>query len=384
MTEVWVTGIGLSSALGPTLLQGWAALLQGKSGISIQQPFLDLPPYPLGLVSDQPTGLNSLLDIALQDVLEDAQLSPSPKTAWGAAVGSSRGYQAELEALAHRWHSHYTNPSASEWMLFYGQSPATRVAQRLQVCGPIVSPRAACATGLWAIAQGVELIRTGQCDVVIAGAADAPITRLTLAGFERMGALAHDGAYPFDQKRDGFVLGEGAGLMILERRDHAEKRGAIPYGQVLGFGLTCDADLINAPTPNRSGAIAALQDCLQRSHLSPKQVDFIHTHGTGTYLNDQAEAEIIQSHFPASVGVSSTKGATGHSLGASGAMGAIFCLMALHHQILPPCVGLQNSAYPLNLIRQAHSASIQIALCFSFGFGGQNAVLAVASPTVTH
>lgn len=384
MTEVWVTGISLGSALGPTLLQSWATLLQGKSGISIQQPFIDLPPYPLGRVSDQPTRLNDLLDSALQDLLVDAQISPSPNAVWGVAVGSSRGYQAELEALAHHWHGHRTNPSASEWMLSYGQSPASQVAQRIQVCGPIVSPRAACATGLWAIAQGVELIRTGQCDVVVAGAADAPITPLTLAGFERMGALAHDGAYPFDQKRSGFVLGEGVGLMILERRDHAEARGARPYGQVLGFGLTCDADHISSPKPDRSGAITAIQDCLQRSRLSPRQVDFIHAHGTGTRLNDQAEAEIIQSHFPASVAVSSTKGATGHSLGASGAMGAIFCLMALHHQILPPCVGLQNSPYPLSLIRQAQSASIQVALCFSFGFGGQNAVLAVARSTFTH
>jgi 3-oxoacyl-[acyl-carrier-protein] synthase II len=383
MSEVWVTGISLSSALGPTLPQGWTVLLQGKSGISLQQPFLDLPPYPLGLVSDRPTHLNDLLDIALQDVLEDAQLSPSPKTAWGVSVGSSRGYQAELEALAHRWHRHRTNPSASEWIMSYGQSPATRVAQRLQVCGPIVSPRAACATGLWAIAQGAELIRTGQCDVVVAGAVEAPITPLTLAGFEQMGALAHDGAYPFDQKRSGFVLGEGVGLMILERRDRAEKRGARPYGQVLGFGLTCDANHISSPAPDRRGAIAAIRDCLQRSHLEAAQVDFIHAHGTGTRLNDQAEAEMIRSLFSTNVAVSSTKGATGHTLGASGAMGSIFCLMALHHQILPPCVGLQNSAYSLNLIRKAQSASMQVAICFSFGFGGQNAALAFARPTVT-
>jgi 3-oxoacyl-[acyl-carrier-protein] synthase II len=383
MMEVWVTGLSLSSALGPTLLQSWIALLQGKSGISVQQPFLGLPPYPLGLVSDRPMGLNDLLDSALLDLLEDARLSSFPRAAWGVAVGSSRGYQAELEATAHRWHRDRIDPSASEWMTSYGQSPATRVAQHLQICGSIVSPRAACATGLWAIAQGTELIRTGQCDVVVAGAVEAPVTPLTLAGFEQMGALAHDGAYPFDQKRSGFVLGEGVGLMILESRDRAEKRGARPYGQVLGFGLTCDADHISSPARDRRGAIAAIQDCLQHSHLDPKQVDFIHAHGTGTRLNDQAEAEMIRSLFSANVAVSSTKGATGHTLGASGAMGSIFCLMALHHQIAPPCVGLQNSAYFLNLIRKAQSVSMQVAICFSFGFGGQNAALAFARPTVT-
>jgi 3-oxoacyl-[acyl-carrier-protein] synthase II len=383
MTEVWVTGLSLGSALGPTLLQSWTALLQGKSGISVQQPFLGLPPYPLGLVSDRPMSLNDLLDVALEDVLRDARLSPTPHTGWGVAVGSSRGYQAELEALAYRWHHHQTGPSASEWMLSYGQSPATWVAQRLQVCGPIASPRAACATGLWAIAQGAELIRTGQCDLVVAGAVEAPITPLTLAGFEQMGALAHDGAYPFDQKRSGFVLGEGAGLMILERRDRAEARGARPYGQVLGFGLTCDANHISSPAPDRRGAIAAIQDCLQRSHLEPKQVDFIHAHGTGTRLNDRAEAEMIRSLFSTNVAVSSTKGATGHTLGASGAMGSIFCLMALYRQIVPPCVGLQNPAYSLNLIRKAQNISMQVAICFSFGFGGQNAALAFARQTVT-
>jgi 3-oxoacyl-[acyl-carrier-protein] synthase II len=375
--------MSLSSALGPTLLQGWAALLQGESGISVQQPFSDLPPYPLGLVSDRPSSANDLLDSALEDLLEDAHLSPSPPATWGVTVSSSRGYQAELEALAHRWHRDRTVPPLPEWMLSYGQSPATRVAQRLQACGPIASPRAACATGLWAIAQGAELIRTGQCDVVVTGAVEAPITPLTLTGFDRMGALAHDGAHPFDRERSGFVLGEGVGLMVLERRDRAEARGAKPYGQVLGFGLTCDAEHISSPALDRRGAIATIQDCLQRSHLTPARVDFIHAHGTGTRLNDRAEAEIIQSLFPANVAVSSTKGATGHTLGASGAMGAIFCLMALHHQIVPPCVGLQNSAYSLNLIRQAQNASVQIAICFSFGFGGQNAVLAFARPTVT-
>jgi 3-oxoacyl-[acyl-carrier-protein] synthase II len=369
--------MSLCSALGPTLQQSWLALLDGKTGILTHQPFAGLSAYPLGLVGKHPASLNALLADALKAVLADARCFPD--AAWGVTVGSSRGYQAEFEDWARKAHERI--PLDSSWALSYGQSPASYIAQKLQLCGPILSPRSACATGLWAVAQGVELIRTGQCEVVIAGAVEAPVTPLTLAGFDRMGALAHKGCYPFDQNRAGFVLGEGVGLLVLERRDHAQARGAKPYGQVLGFGLTCDAEHITAPAKGREGAIAAIQSCLKRSHLSPSQVDYIHAHGTGTALNDQAEADILQSLFP-SVAVSSTKGATGHTLGASGALGAIFCLMALHHQILPPCVGLQKPAFPLNLVTQALSASIQIAACFSFGFGGQNTAIAFASPGV--
>ncbi len=375
MTEVWVTGMSLCSVLGPTLQQSWTALLHGKTGLSIHQPFRELPAYPLGLMGRKPIHLNQLLTKALTDVLTDSGVSP--QSSWGISVGSSRGYQAEFEDLAHKAHKGIALDAS--WLVSYGQSPASYIAQQLQLCGPILSPRAACATGLWAIAQGVELIRTGQCEVAIVGAAEAPITPLTLAGFDQMGALSHQGCYPFDQNRSGFVLGEGIGLLMLERRDHAEARGAKRYGQVLGFGLTCDAEHMTSPAKGRGGAIAAIQDCLKRSHLSPGQVDYIHAHGTGTSLNDQAEAEIIQSLFPR-VAVSSTKGATGHTLGASGALGAIFCLMALQHQILPPCVGLKETDFPLNLVTQSLSLSIQTAACFSFGFGGQNAAIAFANP----
>ncbi len=382
MTDVWVTGIGLCSALGATLAQSWTALIRNESGILLQQPFKALPPLPLGLIGKQPAGLDYLSSIALTDLLRTTQLQPSDcasdRKQWGVVVGSSRGYQAELERLTYSWHCNTALPSESHWVWLYGQSPAANIAQKLGIVGPVLAPRAACATGLWAIAQGVELIQAGQCDAVIAGAVEAPITPLTLAGFQRMGALAKDGAYPFDQRHQGFVLGEGAALLLLERRESALQRGARPYAQVLGFGLTNDAHHGNAPSQNLAAASTAIQSCLTRSNLHPSQVDYIHAHGTATRLNDAAETCLIQSLFSSRTAISSTKGATGHTLGASGAIGAAFCASALHHQQYPPCTGLQQSAYDLNLVLQSRNAPMKNALCLSFGFGGQNAAIAFA------
>jgi 3-oxoacyl-[acyl-carrier-protein] synthase II len=379
MTDVWVTGMGLRCALGPTLPQSWQALLKETCGIKPQAPFVTLSSYPLGMILNAPTQLTPLIAAVVQEAISDARFlpNPDPSTRWGVVVGSSRGYQADLERLMGEGRVAEVDLAAS-WLHLYGQSPAVQIARQICQAGPVLSPRAACATGIWAIAQAVELIQTGQCDVVIAGAAEAPITPLTLAGFQKMGALAKTGAFPFDQHRTGFALAEGAALLVLERCDHAERRGVRPYGQVLGFGLTNDAYHCSAPDPDWTTAKIAVQDCLTRSHLLPHQVGYIHAHGTGTALNDAREAAMIQDMFPATTAVSSTKGATGHTLGASGALGAMFCLMALYKQILPPCVGLSCPAYDLNWVFEARPAVLDAALCFSFGFGGQNAAIALA------
>jgi 3-oxoacyl-[acyl-carrier-protein] synthase II len=234
---------------------------------------------------------------------------------------------------------------------------------------------AACATGIWAIAQGFELIQTGRCQRVLAGAVEAPITPLTLAGFAKMGALATTGAYPFDRQREGLVLGEGAAVLVLESAELARHRGAPIYGQLLGFGLTSDAYHVSAPHPERHSAIAAVKQALNRAQLAPTDIDYIHAHGTGTRLNDSNEAQLIRQLFAQNIPVSSTKGATGHALGASGAMGAAFSFMALQQQCLPPCVGLRESEFGLDFVTAPRPVEMQYALCFSFGFGGQNAVM---------
>ena len=253
---------------------------------------------------------------------------------------------------------------------------AIAAARQIGATGPVLAPMAACATGIWALAQGFELIQTGQCEMVIAGAVEAPITPLTLAGFKQMGALAQTGAYPFDRHREGLVLGEGAAVLVLESAQSARRRGARVYGEVLGFGLTNDARYANSPEMGGRSAIASIKQCLERSHLSTSDIDYIHAHGTATQLNDQNEAQVIQYLFPQGVPVSSTKGATGHTLGASGALGAAFCLMALKYQILPPCIGLKESEFDLDFVRVARRSDIRNVLCLSFGFGGQNAAIA--------
>lgn len=383
---VVVTGMGVVSALAPSLGKTWHRLLCGESGIQKCHPFPDIPAQPLALVESRPSYLEELLKPALSEALDDAGLAP-PMRDCGVAIGSSRGFQSQWEEGASAYHTLIPSPTKKRPLLttpehlahIYGVSPASIVAQSVAAQGPVLAPRAACATGIWAIAQGADLIRAGYCSRVIVGAVEAPITPLTLAGFNKMGAMAQSGAYPFDQNREGFVLGEGAAILVLEEESSAQKRQARIYGQILGVGLTVDAYHMTAPETSRQAAITAIQDCLQRSGLKTSDIGYIHAHGTATHLNDQAEAAVIKALFPSSVAVSSTKGATGHTLGASAAFGCIFSLMALSHKVLPPCVGLRDPAFDLNFVREPLRHNMQSALCLSSGFGGQNTVLALSS-----
>lgn len=369
--DVVVTGIGLVSALGD-LEQTWTGLVESRSGVHLCQPFSSLKPHPLALIQSHPTNLLSLTERVLYDALHDANLKP-PLVDCGVVIGSSRGNQAQWEKLT-------ANPEGlSSWLNTLPNAGAIAVAQQIQTQSIVLAPMAACATGVWAIARAAELIRTGEAKRVIAGAIEAPITPLTLIGFERMGALAKTGAYPFDCDREGLVLGEGGAIFVLESAEAAKQRGAKVYGRVLGFGLTADGYHISMPKPGSGSAIAAVQQCLTRSGLAPQAIDYIHAHGTATQLNDQNEAHLIQQLFSPQVLISSTKGATGHTLGASGALGAAFCLMALKHQVLPPNVGLRQSEFDLAIVKTAQTAIVQNVLCLSFGFGGQNGAIAFGS-----
>lgn len=379
--EVVVTGIGLVSALG-SREETWKQLLADRSGITLRAPFSELAAKPLALIGPVPARLADLTQQVLTEALQDAQLSlPLPDC--GVAIGSSRGNQALWEQLAADLLAPGT-PASSElslhhWLETLPQTAAIVAARQVETTAPVLSPMAACATGLWAIAQGFELIQTGRCQRVLAGAVEAPITPLTLIGFDRMGALAETGAYPFDRDRQGLVLGEGGAILVLESADLARQRGARIYGQILGFGLTADGYHVSAPEPGSPAAIAAVKQCLERSGLAPEAIGYIHAHGTATQLNDRNEAYLIQQLFPQSVPVSSTKGATGHTIGASGALGAAICLLALQQQLLPPCIGLSQPEFELDFVRTTRPAAVHHALCFSFGFGGQNAAIALAS-----
>jgi len=414
--DVVVTGIGLVSALG-NLENSWKQLLYGNCGIRKHQPFLELEPRPLALIGTKPADLITLIRQVLADALQDADLTlPLPDCA--VVIGSSRGFQGDLEQLASEGrrkkaegrrqkeegrgkkeegrecpmpnaqcpmpNAQCPMPNAqcpmpnAQFVDFLPHMGAIAVARAIGSMGPVLAPMAACATGLQSIARAVDLIRTGECQRAIAGAVEAPITPLTVAGFSRMGALANTGCYPFDEHREGLVLGEGGALFVLESAELASRRGAKIYGRISGFGLTNDACYATAPELGGKSAIAAVTQCLKRSNLSAVDIDFIHAHGTATDLNDRHEALLIQQLFQQGVAVSSTKGATGHTLGASGALGVAFCLMAIKYQMLPPGVGMKKPGFELDFVRCARSTIVRNAVCLSFGFGGQNAAVVLS------
>ncbi len=360
------------TALGTNAAATWASLLAGKSGICLDQPFAELPPRPLALVGSRPADLEDLLQLAVAEAIADADLAlPLPDC--GVVIGSSRSFQGRWEHLAR-------GASGAEyaWLEALPHMGAIAVARQIRSTGPVLAPMAACTTGLTAIFQGYELVRRGQCDRVIVGAAEVPITPLTLAGFEQLGALATTGCYPFDPNREGLVLGEGAAVLVLESEASLRERaGPPPYGCILGAGFSTDAYHRTAPDPELRGSRLALKNCLLYSGLKPDHVGYIHAHGTGTRLNDDHEVRLLQEGFAPLPWMSSTKGATGHTLGASGAIGAAFCLLALRHGVLPPNVGDRGKGIYPRLVTEAVAAEATAALCLSFGFGGQNGVLAL-------
>jgi 3-oxoacyl-[acyl-carrier-protein] synthase II len=372
--QIVITGIGFRSALG-NLTDTWQSLLAGRSAIEILQPFADLPLLPLALINHQlPHDLWSLSRLVVAEAIVDAGLN-MPLPDCGVVIGSSRSYQAEWEKLRSNVLS---TPELTNWLNLLPHHPAVDTARSIGSRSAVLAPMAACATGIWSIAQAVGLIQAGTCDRVIAGAVETPVSPLTITGFSQMGALATTGCYPFDRQREGLVLGEAGVVFVLETLELARSRGAKIYGEVLGFGLTNDAYHPYAMDELGTAGLIAIQQCLDRSHLSPADIDYIHAHGTSTRLNDRRESQLIQTIFPAGVAVSSTKGATGHTLGASGALGVAFCLQAIATQTLPPCVGLTNSEFDLDLITTARPTNVNKLLCFSFGFGGQNAAIAIS------
>ncbi|MEO1068179.1 MAG: beta-ketoacyl-ACP synthase [Cyanobacteria bacterium J06638_6] len=365
-----VSGLGLVTAIGPTVETTWERLLAGKSAIVLRQPFPESPLRPMALVGQQPADLHELLGPAVAAAIADAQL-PRALPGCGVVIGSSRGFQGRWEQLAQGSADH-------AWLDSMPHMGAVSVARQIQSVGPVLAPMAACATGLMAIFQGYELVRRGQCDRVLVGAAEAPITPLTLAGFEQLGALATTGCYPFDPQREGLVLGEGAAVLVLESEQSLNQRGGpTPYGSILGAGFAVDAYHRTAPDPELRGSRLALKNCLYYSGLELDQVGYVHAHGTGTRLNDDHEVRLLTQGFAQLPWMSSTKGATGHTLGASGAIGAIFCLLALRHGVLPPNVGDRGESIYPKLVTEAVAAEVTGALCLSFGFGGQNGVLAL-------
>ena len=259
------------------------------------------------------------------------------------------------------------------------------VAMQLGWTGPNLCVATACAAGAHAIGEGVRLIRDGTADVVMAGGTEAAVTPLTIAAFARMGALStrndapERASRPFDADRDGFVIGEGAGCVVLEPLERARARGATIYGEVAGYGRNADAYHITAPSPGGAGAAVCMQLALDDAAVEPSAIGHVNAHGTSTPLNDAAEAEAVRKVFGDSAPVvTSTKGVTGHLIGAAGAVEAVTLALTLKDGVLPPTINLTYPDPECDLDYVPNSARdfpVRTAISTSFGFGGQNAAL---------
>jgi 3-oxoacyl-[acyl-carrier-protein] synthase II len=262
------------------------------------------------------------------------------------------------------------------------------VSMRFGAKGPNSAVVTACATGNHALGDAFRLIQRGDADVMIAGGAEAIVVPLTIAGFCSMKAMStrndepQKASRPFDAERDGFVCGEGGGILVLEALEHASRRDARIYGEILGYGMTGDAHHMTAPDPEGDGAARAMTGALTDARLAPSDVDYINAHGTSTPYNDKFETLAIKRVFgdhARKLAVSSTKSMTGHLLGAAGGIEAIATLLALHHGVLPPTINYETPDPECDLDyvpNQARKQDVETALSNAFGFGGTNATLA--------
>ena len=267
-------------------------------------------------------------------------------------------------------------------MMMANAAPAA-ISMKYNLCGPAENVCTACAAGTHAITNAARLIATGRCDLMVAGGSEAAFTEIAVSGFTNMTAFSSSGiSRPFDAERDGFVMGEGAGVMILEDFETAVNRGAVIYAEVLGGASTADAHHITAPSPGGSGAINCMRLALEDAELTPDQIGHINAHGTSTPLNDMAEAQAMAEVFDAPGPlVTSTKGITGHALGAAGALEAVAVVLAIQKGLIPPTAGFSSpdpEMPSINLVTgEAREWTASPAMSNSFGFGGHNGSLII-------
>jgi len=401
--RVVVTGLGAITPLGRTAGMYWDGLVSGRSGIRTITQF-DASAFEVrfgGQCGDFDPGgvidhrLGKRMDrfaqiayVAAKAAYEDAGLGEEkfdPGRA-GVILGTGIGGLLEIEEqhcrLLSRGPSKVSPFTIPKLMANAG---AGHISIQLNFQGINTTVATACASAGNAIGDAAQAIRTNVADMVATGGAEAALTPLGLAAFAAMKALSTrnddpaTASRPFDKSRDGFVLSEGAGVLILEEYEHARRRGARIYGELIGFGATGDASDMVQPDPEGSGAARAMKLALESARLNPEDVDYINAHGTATPLGDVAETKAIKIVFgPAAkrIAVSSTKSATGHLLGASGGIEAIACLLALQHNTIPPTINLSEPDPECDLDyvpNHARDCRVQVVMSNSFGFGGHNA-----------
>jgi len=418
MRRVVVTGLGLVTPLADGVEKSWSRLLDGQSGagtITRFDPVNVITKYacevPYGDGSDGTFDPNHYMEpkerrkvdhfilfglAAAQQAVEDAGWMPQDNESLertGVMMGSGIGGLRSIEETAAiirdkgvRRVSPFFIPGALI-NLISGQ-----VSIRYGFKGPNHSVVTACATGAHAIGDAARLIMFGDADVMVAGGAEASICEIGIAGFNACKALStkraddpQGASRPYDVERDGFVMGEGAGVVVLEEYEHAKARGAKIYAEVLGYGLSGDAYHITAPSEDGDGGLRAMRSALRNAGMEPSDIDYINAHGTST-MADTIELKAVETLLgdaAAKATMSSTKSSVGHLLGAAGAVEAIFSILAIRDQVAPPTINLDNPAVetPLDLAPNAkRERKIDVALSNSFGFGGTNAALVLGKP----
>lgn len=403
--RVVITGMGVISPLGNELESFWSALVRGESGIrritrfdasefrtQIAGEVLDFDPT-LYMDRKEARRMDRFTQFALGAAalaIEDAglDLDREDRERVGVILGSGIGGIATLEDQARLLYEKGPGRVSPFFVpMMIGNMAAGQIALAYGLYGPNVTLVTACASSNNAIGDAMRAIKYGEVDVVITGGAEAAITPLALAGFCSMKALSTRNeeparaSRPFDAGRDGFVMAEGAAILILESEEHARRRGARIYAEVAGYGLSCDAHHVTAPEPEGRGAALAMQRAMADAGVTPGEVDYINAHGTSTPLGDAAETAGIKRAFGTAasrVAVSSTKSMTGHLLGAAGALEAVVCVQAIRHGIIPPTINYETPDPECDLDyvpNKARKADVRVALSNGFGFGGHNATL---------
>lgn len=402
--RVVITGIGAVSPLGNDAHTSWENALAGKNGIGplTRVNADDFPAKVAAELKDfDPTKFIDKKDVRKMDrfthyavasalmAVEDAKLTIDDSNAnrvgvWiGSGIGGMETFENQFETFLNRG---YRRVSPFFVPMMIPDMATGQVSIFLGAKGFNSCTVTACATGTNSIGDAFKVIQRGDADVMISGGTEAPITRMSIAGFCANTALTRNpdpetASRPFDKERDGFVIGEGAGIVVLEELEHALNRGAKIYAEVVGYGATGDAYHITAPAPEGEGGARAMKMAIDDAGITPDQIGYINAHGTSTDYNDKFETAAIKKVFgdyAYKLAVSSTKSMTGHLLGAAGAVEAIFTAMALKEGILPPTMNLQNPDPDCDLDyvpNEARKANVEYAMSNSLGFGGHNATL---------
>jgi len=404
--RVVVTGLGALTPIGNTKDQYWDGLVSGKSGAA-PITYFDTEKFKTKFACEVKNfNVGDFIDrresrrmdrfaqyamVASDEAIADAKLNIEELdklrvgVIWGAGIGGLETFQQEVLGFAAGDGSPRFNPFFIPKMI--ADIAPANISIKYGFMGPNYTTVSACASSANAMFDALNMIRLGHCDIVVTGGSEAAVTIAGMGGFNAMHALStrnetpESASRPFDGTRDGFVLGEGAGSLILEEYEHAKARGAKIYAEVAGGGLSSDAHHMTAPHPEGVGVVEVMKNCLSNANLKPEDVNHINTHGTSTPLGDVAELKAISKVFGTHakhININSTKSMTGHLLGAAGAIEAIASILAIENSIVPPTINHttvdENIDSELNLtLNKAQKREINVAMSNTFGFGGHNA-----------